>query len=166
MHWPVAKTISPGSSLLCQCAGWLWQEIALRVTKQAKHIFRLRPAHLDLVVQLKRSGFLSSYTWSSNSLWRRIRAWKPSDFFFFFLQSRLPDAQGSTLETNCYIFPVHKLQHHDWFIIYHTQYVKDNSLTKSIAVKIHTVCVLAVSVNLVLGFAGEQLFKSTNWPVA
>lgn len=82
MYGPVAKTICQGAILLCQCTEWLWQEIALRVTKQAKHIFRLLSAHLDLVVQL-RGQDSSALTQSSNSLWGRVRASKPTENDFF-----------------------------------------------------------------------------------
>lgn len=53
MYGPVAKPICQKAIFLCQRTEWLWQEIAGRVAKQAKHIFRLLPAHLDLAAQLK-----------------------------------------------------------------------------------------------------------------
>ena len=104
MYGPVAKTICLGAILLCQCSEWLWQEIALRITKQAKHIFRLLPAHLDLEVQL-RGQDSSVLTQSSNSPWGRVRASKASEND----SSAAERLLSSHLEGNCYLLCAYRI---------------------------------------------------------
>lgn len=104
MYGPVAKTICLGAILLCQCSEWLWQEIALRITKQAKHIFRLLPAHLDLEVQL-RGQDSSVLTESSNSPWGRVRASKATGND----SSAAERLLSSHLEGNCHLLCAHRI---------------------------------------------------------
>ena len=97
MRGPVAKTICQGAILLCRRSEELWQEIALRVTTQAKHIFQTSSSSSWFSSSTQRSGFHRAETLGHNK--NIYTKWK------MFL-AMLSESWSSRVEQNCYLLHI------------------------------------------------------------